>query len=119
LPVTALSWNGASGERQVVVPGILYDEMFPEYNYTYWQKNSLTFGFTAYGETVTDKDPLHAGSWYGVGLTYPSVPVEDDGSGAAYVAEHMPEFLLFRLKINEVPVMRLISTGTLSTTFSP
>ena len=89
LPVTAMSWNGATGERQVVVPGILYDEMFPEYNYTYWQKNSLTVGFTAYGETVTDKDPLHTGSWYGVGLTYPSVPVADDDSGAAYVIEHI------------------------------
>jgi hypothetical protein len=90
VPLVALDWDGAdNAERQVVTPGILFDEMFPEWNHTYWQKNSLTLGFTEYGETVTDQDPLGAGSDYGVGLTYPSVPVDDDGSGAAYVCEHI------------------------------
>ena len=72
-----LDWDGeANAERQFAVPGILYDELFPEWNHTYWQKNSLTVGFTEYGETVTDQDPLGEGSDYGVGLTYPSVPAD-------------------------------------------
>jgi hypothetical protein len=87
-----LDWDGsANDERQVAVPGILFDEMFPEYNATYWQKNSLTVGFTEYGETVTDQDPLGEGSEYGVGLTYPSVPADpfDPDMENIYVVEHI------------------------------
>jgi hypothetical protein len=89
IPVAALDFDGsANGERQVVVPGILADELFPEYNHTYWQKSSLTVGFTQYGETVTDQDPLGAGSDYGVGLTYPSAE-EGSGTEYGYVVEHI------------------------------
>ncbi len=72
-PVAALdyySWH--TGERQIVAYGMLHDELFPEYNYTKWQRRSINVGFTAYGEMVTDQDPFGTGSSYGVGLTYPT-----------------------------------------------
>jgi hypothetical protein len=87
-----LDWDGSQdSERQMAVPGILYDELFPEWNHTYWQKNSLTVGFTEFGETVTDQDPLGEGSDYGVGLTYPSVPADqyDPDATNVYVVEHI------------------------------
>jgi hypothetical protein len=87
-----LDWDGeANSERQMAIPGTLFDEMFPEWNYTYWQKNSMTVGFTEYGETVTDQDPLGEGSDYGVGLTYPSVPMDayDEEAENIYVVEHI------------------------------
>ena len=73
VPVTAKDWNSTvTGERQIVAYGMLHDELFPEYNYTKWQKRSINVGFTAYGEMVTDQDPFGTGSEYGVGLTYPT-----------------------------------------------
>jgi hypothetical protein len=90
IPVAALDFDGsANGERQVVVPGILADEIFQEWNYTYWQKSSMTIGFTQYGETLTDQDPLGAGSEYGVGLTYPSAEEDSHKNHVGYVAEHI------------------------------
>jgi hypothetical protein len=51
----------------------------------------MTVGFTEYGETVTDQDPLGVGSDYGVGLTYPSAEEdsESDNYGIGYVCEHI------------------------------
>jgi len=73
VPVTALDYDSAqTGERQIVAYGMLHDELFPEFNYTRWQRRSINVGFTAYGEMVTDQDPFGTGSEYGVGLTYPT-----------------------------------------------
>jgi len=73
VPVTAKDWMSTeTGERQIVAYGMLHDELFPEYNYTRWQRRSINVGFTAYGEMVTDQDPFGTGSQYGVGLTYPT-----------------------------------------------
>ena len=90
VPVTAsdyYSWH--TGERQIVAYGMLHDELFPEYNYTRWQRRSINVGFTAYGEMVTDQDPFNTGSKYGVGLTYPTdsawqVPMPAGKNGADY-----------------------------------
>jgi len=84
VPVTAKDFVSASGERQLVVSGTLYDELFPEWeNATHWQKQSVGFGFTAYGEMVTDKS---SGSVYGVGLSYPLNLDDDEG---IYPSEHI------------------------------
>ena len=98
VPVTAKDWNSTeTGERQIVAYGMLHDELFPEYNYTRWQRRSINVGFTAYGEMVTDQDPFNTGSKYGVGLTYPTdsawqvdMPAGDDGTDyGIYPCEHI------------------------------
>ena len=83
LPVNALdSTFTEGGERQLVVYGNLNQELFPEYNYSYWQKRGISFGFTACGEMVTDQGTNPDNPYYGVGLTYPT---EIDYSNYPYV----------------------------------
>ena len=98
VPVTAKDWMSTeTGERQIVAYGMLHDELFPEYNYTRWQRRSINVGFTAYGEMVTDQDPFNTGSLLGVGLTYPTdsawqidMPAGDDGTDyGIYPCEHI------------------------------
>ena len=72
---------GAGGERQIVTYGNLHNETFPEWNFTYWEKQGVELGFTSYGEMVTDQDPFGTDTKFGVGLSYPA--------GDELVAEHI------------------------------
>jgi len=81
VPVVGLDFTSPTGERQLAVMGNLHNETFPEWNFTYWEKQGIELGFTGYGETVTDVDPFDTGSKYGVGLSYPA--------GDELVAEHL------------------------------
>jgi len=83
VPVVGLDFTSPTGERQLAVMGNLHNETFPEWNFTYWEKQGIELGFTGYGETVTDRDPFGTGSDYGVGLTYPAGDTED------LAAEHL------------------------------
>ena len=109
LPVNAdyLDFTGSvDGERQIISYGMLHDELFPEFNYTRWQRRSINVGFTAYGEMVTDRNPFDLtetaanvldGSKYGVGLAYPTdsawqvdMDTDDDGTDyGIYPSEHI------------------------------
>jgi len=83
VPVVGLDFTSPTGERQLAVMGNLHNEIFPEWNFTYWEKQGIELGFTGYGETVTDVDPFGIDSKYGVGLTYPA---GDEGLAAEHLA---------------------------------
>jgi len=67
--------------RQIVAYGNLHNETFPEWNFTYWEKQGIELGFTNYGEMVTEQDHFATDSEFGVGLSYPA--------GDELVAEHI------------------------------
>ncbi len=84
LPIPANDYIDEDGEKQFIAYGMLHDELFPEWeNSTYWQKESIGIGFTAFGEMVTDRLD---DSDYGGGLTY---PLHVDENNGVYPCEHI------------------------------